>query len=89
MSSVTAGILRRVGLMALMVGALGGTGASWAQQRPGAGPTCDKAKASACTDQKVVACQSAHKGNQSAIGQCQMDANMACYQQYNCPTSAR
>jgi hypothetical protein len=87
MSRVAAGTLRHFGLIAVVVAALGGTG--WAQQRPPAGPTCDRAKAGACIDQKVVECLNQHKGNQSAIGQCQMQQNMACNTANGCPNSAQ
>ncbi|HEX9326642.1 MAG TPA: hypothetical protein VF915_09005 [Reyranella sp.] len=64
------------------------SGSGWAQQR-GSGPACDRAAAAACTDQKVVECLNQHKGNQAAIGQCQMQQNMACNTKYNCPNSAQ
>jgi hypothetical protein len=89
MRTIRSSAIRLFGLLTLITLSLAASGAGWAQQRPAAGPTCDMNKASACTDQKVVACQSTYKGNQQAIGKCQMDANMACYQQNNCPTSAR
>jgi hypothetical protein len=73
------------GLVATVVFAVCGTG--WAQQRTAA-PACDRAAASACTDQKVLACQNQFKGAQPATGQCQYQANLQCYQQHNCPTSA-
>jgi hypothetical protein len=60
-------------------------GAAWAQQAP----ACDRAKAAACTDQKVVECLNQHKGNQAAISQCQMQQNMACNTANGCPNSAR
>jgi hypothetical protein len=77
--------VRHFGLIAVAVVALGGAGAGWAQQAP----KCDMAQASACTDQKVVECLNQHKGNQTAISQCQMKANMDCYTANGCPTSAR
>jgi hypothetical protein len=89
MSRMAAGTARYLGPVALMVVALGMAGAGWAQQRPPAGPTCDRAQAGVCIDQKVVECQNLHKGNQSAIGQCQMQQNMACNTAANCPNSAQ
>jgi hypothetical protein len=85
MRSMAAGTVRHFGLVATVVVALGGTGTSWAQQAP----TCDRAKAAACTDQKVVECLNQHKGNQAAISQCQMQQNMACNTANGCPNSAR
>ncbi|MBI3197647.1 MAG: hypothetical protein HYZ40_09075 [Rhodospirillales bacterium] len=85
MQRTVAGNVRHFGLIAAAIVALGGAGAGWAQQ----GPTCDRAKAAACTDQKVVECLSQHKGNQTAIGQCQMQQNMACNTANGCPNSAR
>jgi hypothetical protein len=73
-----------IGLLVL-VAVAGGSG--WAQQAQA--PACDRAKASACTDQKVVECLSQHKGNQAAISQCQMQQNMACNTANGCPNSAR
>ena len=87
MSRVAAGTLRHFGLIAVVVAALGGTG--WAQQRPPAGPTCDRAKAGACIDQKVVECLNQHTGYQLAIGQCQMQQNMACNTAKGCPNWAQ
>ena len=71
-----------IGLLVLLVAA---SGAGWAQQAP----ACDRAKAAACTDQKVVECLNQHKGNQAAISQCQMQQNMACNTANGCPNSAR
>ena len=85
MRSVAAGTVRHFGSIAAVVVALGGAGASWAQQAP----KCDMAKAAACTDQKVVECLNQHKGNQTAISQCQMQQNMACNTANGCPNSAR
>jgi hypothetical protein len=85
MRSTAAGIVRHFGLVATAVIALGGAGAGWAQQTP----ACDRAKAAACTDQKVVECLNQHKGNQAAISQCQMQQNMACNTANGCPNSAR
>ena len=76
--------MRHFGLIAAAVVALGGAGAVWAQQAK----TCDRAKAAACTDQKVVECLNQHKGNQAAISQCQMQQNMACNTANGCPNSA-
>jgi len=83
MRRAVAGTVRHFGLIAVAVVALGGAVAAWAQQ------ACDRAKAAACTDQKVVECLNQHKGNQTAIGQCQMQANMACNTANGCPNSAR
>jgi hypothetical protein len=85
MSTMMAGTIRRVGLAATVMMSLGGAAPGWAQSAA----TCNKAAATACTDQKVVECQSQHSGNQQAIAQCQMQVNIQCYQQNNCPTSAR
>ena len=85
MRRAAAGTVRRFGLIAAAVVALGGAGAGWAQQAP----KCDMAKAAACTDQKVVECLNQHKGNQAAISQCQMQQNMACNTANGCPNSAR
>jgi hypothetical protein len=85
MRSMAAGTVRHFGLVATVVIALGGAGAGWAQQAP----ACDRAKAAACTDQKVVECLNQHKGNQAAISQCQMQQNMACNTANGCPNSAR
>lgn len=85
MQRTVAGTVRYFGLIAAAVVALGGAGAGWAQKAP----TCDRAKAAACTDQKVVECLNQHKGNQAAIGQCQMQQNMACNAANGCPNSAR
>ena len=85
MRSTAAGTVRHFGLVATIVIALGGAGAGWAQQAP----ACDRAKAAACTDQKVVECLNQHKGNQAAISQCQMQQNMACNTANGCPNSAR
>jgi hypothetical protein len=71
-----------IGLLVL-VGIAGG--GAWAQQAP----ACDRAKAAACTDQKVVECLNQHKGNQTAISECQMQQNMACNTANGCPNSAR
>ena len=71
-----------IGLLVLV--AIAG-GAGWAQQAP----ACDRAKAAACTDPKVVECLNQHKGNQAAISQCQMQQNMACNTANGCPNSAR
>ncbi len=76
------------GVIVTMAIAVCGAGAGWAQQRI-AGPACDKAAATACTDQKVLQCQNQYKGAQPATGQCQYQANLQCYQQHNCPTSAQ
>jgi hypothetical protein len=73
------------GAIGLLVLAAIAGGAGWAQQAP----ACDRAKAAACTDQKVVECLSQHKGNQAAISQCQMQQNMACNTANGCPNSAR
>ena len=83
MRRAVAETVRHFGLIAVAVVALGGAVAAWAQQ------ACDRAKAAACTDQKVVECLNQHKGNQTAISQCQMKANMDCYTANGCPTSAR
>jgi hypothetical protein len=85
MRHAVAGIVRHFGLIAAVAVALGGAGAGWAQQAP----KCDMAKAAACTDQKVVECLNQHKGNQTAISQCQMQQNMACNTANGCPNSAR
>lgn len=85
MQGAVARTVRHFGLIAVAVVALGGAGAGWAQKPP----TCDRAKAAACTDQKVVECLNQHKGNQTAIGQCQMQQNMACNTANGCPNSAR
>ena len=85
MWSTAAGTVRHFGLVATVVIALGGAGAAWAQQAP----ACDRAKAAACTDLKVVECLNQHKGNQGAISQCQMQQNMACNTANGCPNSAR
>jgi len=85
MRSMAAGTVRHFGLVAAVVVVLGGAGAGWAQQAP----ACDRAKAAACTDQKVVECLNQHKGNQAAISQCQMQQNMACNTANGCPNSAR
>lgn len=85
MQCAVAGTIRHLGLIAAVVFGLVGAGAGWAQKAP----TCDRAKAAACTDQKVVECLNQHKGNQAAIGQCQMQQNMACNTANGCPNSAR
>jgi hypothetical protein len=87
MRSTAAGTVRHFGLVAAVVVALGGAATGWAQQAQA--PACDRAKAAACTDQKVVECLNQHKGNQAAIGQCQMQQNMACNTANGCPNSAR
>jgi uncharacterized protein HemX len=84
MRRAVAGTIRHLGLIAVAVVALGWVGAGWAQQAQ----SCKMAQASACTDQKVVECLNQHKGNQTAISQCQMKANMDCYTANGCPTSA-
>jgi hypothetical protein len=85
MRHAVTGTVRHFGLIAAAVAALGGAGAGWAQQAQ----KCDMAKAAACTDQKVVECLNQHKGNQTAISQCQMQQNMACNTANGCPNSAR
>jgi hypothetical protein len=85
MRHAVAGTVRHFGLIAAAVVALGGAGAAWAQPAP----KCDMAKATACTDQKVVECLNQYKGDQAAISKCQMDQNKACYTANGCPTSAR
>jgi len=72
----------RFALITAAVVALGGAASA---QQPKA---CDRAKAAACTDQKVVECLNQHKGNQTAISQCQMQQNMACNTANGCPNSA-
>jgi hypothetical protein len=84
MRHAVAGTVRHFGLIAAAVVALGGAGAGWAQPAK----TCDMAKATACTDAKVNACQTAG-GTPDAIGQCKFQANVACYTANGCPTSAR
>lgn len=76
--------IRRYGSIAAAIVALAGLGIAWAQQPK----ACDRAKAAACTDQKVVECLNQHKGNQAAINQCQMQQNMACNTANGCPNSA-
>ena len=83
MRRAVAGAVRHLGLVSVAVVALGAASVAWAQQ------ACDRQKAAACTDQKVVDCLNQHKGNQAAIGQCQMQANMACNTANGCPNSAR
>ena len=78
----------------LSLAAIGAGSGAWAQQRgptpiPGPYPNCNMQAAGACTDAAVLACQSQYKGNQNAIGQCQMNANKSCNTQHGCPNSAQ
>jgi hypothetical protein len=84
MRYAVAGTIRHFGLIAVAVVALGGAGAAWAQPAK----ACNMTAATTCTDQQVRECQT-KGGSQETIGQCQFQANKACYTANNCPTSAR
>ena len=80
MRHAVVGTIRHFGLIAAVV-VFGGAGAAWAQPAK----TCNMTAATACTDQKVRECQT-KGGSQEAIGQCQYQANLACYTANGCPT---
>jgi hypothetical protein len=87
-------VTRPVFIFMLSLAVIGVGSGVWAQQRgqaPGAGPyaNCNLQAAGSCTDAGVVACQNTHKGNLDAIRQCQMNVNMSCNTQHDCPNSAQ
>ena len=77
--------------MLLLLTVIGAGSGAWAQQRGNQGPypNCNLQAAASCTDAAVVACQNNNNGNQNAIRQCQMNANMSCNTQHGCPNSAQ